>query len=468
MATSTAASSSFDLLVIGAGQGGGPLAGKAAEAGWRVALVERAHVGGTCVNEGCTPTKTMIASARVAHLARRAADYGVRTGPVSVDLTTVRQRKRDIVESFRSGSKKGLTSKEGLSLIMGEASFTGPRTVDVALNDGGTRTLTAERIVVNTGTRPFIPPIEGLADVDYLTNASVMELAEVPDHLVVLGGGYIGLEFGQMFHRFGSAVTIVQRGDQLLDREDRDVADAVADILRSEGLTVLLGTEATAVTQAPDGTITVETTQEEGPHTVSGSHLLVATGRRPNTDALNLAAAGLAANDRGFLPVNARFETGVDNLYAIGDVTGGAAFTHVAYDDYRILRDNLLHGADRTAENRLIPYTVFIDPQLARVGLSEQQAREARLDVRIAHLPMTSVARAIETDETRGFMKAVVDATNDQILGATVLGVEGGEIMSVLQMAMMGNVPYTVLRDSMFAHPTFTESLNNLFMGIAS
>lgn len=466
MTTSTTASSSFDLLVIGAGQGGGPLAGKAAEAGWRVALVERAHVGGSCVNEGCTPTKTMVASARVAHLARRAADYGVRTGPVSVDLTTVRQRKRDIVERFRSGSKKGLTSKEGLTLLMGEASFTGPRAVEVTLNDGGTRTLTAERIVVNTGTRPFILPIEGLASVDYLTNSSIMELAEVPDHLVVLGGGYIGLEFGQMFHRFGSDVTIIQRGDQLLDREDADVAEAIADILREQGLTVHLGTEASAVTQAADGTITVTATQDGNTVDAAGSHLLVATGRRPNTDALALEAAGLATDDRGYLPVNERLETDVPGIYAIGDVKGGPAFTHISYDDYRILKANWWENGDRTTEGRMVPYTVFIDPQLGRIGLSEEQARAAGHDMRVAHLPMTSVARALETDETHGFMKAVVDANTDQILGATILGVEGGEIASVLQMAMMGNVPYTALRDGVFSHPTYTESLNNLFMAM--
>ncbi|NBB99818.1 MAG: FAD-dependent oxidoreductase [Bacteroidetes bacterium] len=464
--TNPTTASSFDLLVIGAGQGGGPLAGKAAEAGWRVALVERAHVGGTCVNEGCTPTKTMIASARVAHLARRAADYGVHTSPVAVDLATVRQRKRDIVESFRAGSKDGLTSKEHLSLIMGEASFTGPDTVEVALNDGGTRTLTADRIVVNTGTRPFIPPIEGLADVNYLTNASIMELAAVPDHLVVLGGGYIGLEFGQMFHRFGSEVTIVQRGDQLLSREDADVGDAIAAILRAEGLTVHLGTEASAVTQAADGTITVTATQHGDTVTLTGSHVLVATGRRPNTDALSLEAAGLTTDDRGFLPVNERLETDVEGIYAIGDVKGGPAFTHISYDDFRILQANWLEGGDRTTKGRMVPYTVFIDPQLGRIGLSEQQARAAGHDIRVAHLPMTSVARALETDETRGFMKAVVDANTDQLLGATILGVEGGEIASVLQVAMMGNVPYTALRDGVFSHPTYTESLNNLFMAM--
>ena len=464
--TNSTTASSFDLLVIGSGQGGGPLAGKAAEAGWRVALVELAHVGGSCVNEGCTPTKTMVASARVAHLARRAADYGVEAGPVSVNLRTVRERKRDIVESFRSGSKKGLTSKDGLTLLMGEASFTGPDTVDVALNDGGMRTLTADRIVVNTGTRPFIPPIEGLADVDYLTNASIMELAEVPDHLLVLGGGYIGLEFGQMFHRFGSEVTIVQRGDQLLDREDADVADAIAEILRAEGLTVHLGTEASAVTQAADGTITVTATQNGDTVDLTGSHVLVATGRRPNTDALSPEAAGLTTDDRGLLPVNERLETDVEGIYAIGDVKGGPAFTHISYDDFRILKTNWLEDGDRTTEGRMVPYTVFIDPQLGRIGLSEEQARTAGHNIRVAQLPMTSVARALETDETRGFMKAVVDADTDQILGATILGVEGGEIASVLQVAMMGNVPYTALRDGVFSHPTYTESLNNLFMAM--
>ena len=457
---------SYDAIIIGAGQGGGPLAGALARAGWSTALVERKHVGGTCVNEGCTPTKTMIASARVAHLARRAGDYGVDTGPISIDMKTVRQRKRDIVESFRSGSRQSVEQTNGLDLIEGEASFADDHTLEVALQNGKTQTIRSEHIVINTGARPFIPPIDGLGDVDYLDSTSIMELGTAPDHLIVLGGGYIGLEFGQMFHRFGSDVTIIQRGDQLLSHEDEDVAEAVADILRDDGIDVRLGAEATAVDQAGDGTISVTIDHEGDTRTVSGSHLLVATGRRPNSDGLNLEAAGLSTTDRGHIPVNERLETGVGSIYAIGDVTGGPAFTHVSYDDYRILRDNLLRDAGRSTEGRIVPYTLFTDPQLGRVGLSESQAREQGYDIKVAELPMTRVARALETDETRGFMKAVVDADTDQILGATVLGIEGGEVVSAIQLAMMGGLSYTDIRDAPIAHPTLAESLNNLFATI--
>lgn len=454
----------YDAIVIGAGQGGGPLAGSLARAGWRTALIERKHVGGTCINEGCTPTKTMIASARVAYLARRAADFGVETGPVSVDMETVRQRKRDIVEQFRSGNRENIESTDGLDLIEGNAAFIDGKTLEITLPDGSIQTLQSGCVIINTGERPFIPPIDGLDAVDYLDSTSIMELGTVPDHLLVLGGGYVGLEFGQMFRRFGSAVTIIQRGDQLLTREDADVADTVADILRDDGIDVLCSTEATAAEQRDDGTVSITIENDDGTQTLEGSHLLIATGRRPNTDTLNLEAAGVATDKRGHVQTSNRLETSADDVYAIGDVKGGPAFTHISYDDYRILNDNLLNDADRSIEGRLVPYTVFIDPQLGRVGLSETQARKRGYDVEVAHLPMARVARARETDETRGFMKAVVEANSKQILGAAILGLQGGEIMSVLQMAMMGNVPYSQIRDCAFAHPTLAESLNNLFM----
>ncbi len=449
----------FDLIVIGAGQAGGPLSRAAAKAGQRVALIEREHVGGTCVNEGCTPTKTMVASARVAYLARRAADYGVDTGPVSVDLTRVRARKREIVTSFRDSSRKSYENTENLGLIWGEARFTGEKTVSVVLNSGGERTLTAATIIINAGERPNIPPIEGLKAAPFLTSTSVMELGEVPEHLVILGGGYIGLEFAQMFRRFGGEVTVVQRGDQLLPREDDDVADTVADILREDGVTVLLGATTEKVS-AEDG---VTLTLEKG-KTVSGSHLLVATGRTPNSDSLNLEVAGIEQNERGYIEVNEKLQTNVPGVYAVGDIKGGPAFTHISYDDFRIVKANLLDGKSETIQGRPVPYTVFMDPQLGRVGLSEKDAKNQGQAFKVAKLPMSRVARAIETDETRGFMKALIDPDSGQILGAAILGLEGGEIMSVLQVAMMGGLPYTALRDSPFAHPTLSESLNNLFM----
>ncbi|WP_103019256.1 mercuric reductase [Salinibacter altiplanensis] len=456
---------SHDLIVIGAGQGGGPLAGTVAEEGHNVALLERKHVGGTCVNEGCTPTKTMIASARVAHLARRAEDYGVDVGDVSVDLETVRRRKRDIVESFRAGSRSSIEEKDTLDLIEGDGQFVDTHTVEVALNDGGTRTLTADRIVINTGTRPVIPPIDGLDEVDHLTSASIMELGAVPDHLLVLGGGYIGLEFGQMFRRFGADVTIIDRGPHILGREDADVAEALQEILREDGIRLLNEASMTAVEEA-NGTITAHLEGDDIPAQVEGDELLVAAGRRPNADTLNLEAAGVETAERGHVQVDDRLATTADGVYAIGDVTGGPAFTHVSYDDYRILTDHWLHDGDRTTEDRLIAYTLFTDPQLGRVGLTEAQAREHDRDVTVAQMPMTHVARALEVDETRGLMKAVIDSETNQLLGAAILGIEGGEVMSILQTAMMGNVPVNRLQSAPFAHPTLAESLNNLFAGL--
>jgi pyruvate/2-oxoglutarate dehydrogenase complex dihydrolipoamide dehydrogenase (E3) component len=453
----------YDALVIGAGQSGGPLSTALAQAGKKTAIVEREHVGGTCVNVGCTPTKTMVASARVAYLARRAADYGVSTGPIRVDLSVVRQRKRSIVESWQAGSRSKIESAEGVELLMGAARFSGPKTVAVQMNDGTQRELRAEQIFINVGTRNSQPPIEGLDSVPALDSTSIMELGDVPEHLIVLGGGYIGMEFSQMFRRFGSDVTVIQRGPQLLPREDADIGDEVADILRDDGITVLLNTNAKRVEQAADGGIALTAESVEGEQTVRGSHLLVATGRRPNTDLLNVEAAGLETGPKGVLVVNDRLETNVPGIYAMGDVKGGPAFTHISYDDFRVIRTNLLEGGSASIAGRMVPYTVFIDPQLGRVGLTEEQAREQGYNVRVAKLPMSSVARAIEFDETRGVMKAVVDADTEQILGAAILGLEGGEVVNVLQVAMMGQLPYTALRDGVLPHPTLAESLNNLF-----
>jgi pyruvate/2-oxoglutarate dehydrogenase complex dihydrolipoamide dehydrogenase (E3) component len=455
----------YDAIVIGSGQSGSPLAGALARAGRKTALVERAHVGGTCVNEGCTPTKTMVASARVAYLARRAADYGVRTGPVSVDMERVRQRRRDIVASFRGGGERRLADA-GVTLLMGEASFRDPHTVDVRLNEGTSARLTAPLILINTGARPAPPQLPGLDAVPALDSTSIMELDRVPEHLLVLGGGYIGLEYGQMFRRFGSRVTVVQRSPRLLAREDADVADEVARILRQDGLDILLSTQAVRVEPGPGGAVGLLVRAADGERRLQGSHLLVATGRTPNTEGLNLPAAGVRTDARGFIPVDERLRTNVPGIYALGDVNGGPAFTHISYDDFRVLRTNLLDGGDATTAGRLVPYTVFMDPQLGRVGLGEEEARGRGLNVKVAKMPMSHVARALEMDEPRGFLKAVVDADTRQVLGCAVLGVEGGEVMAVLEMAMMGRVPYTKLRDGIFAHPTLAEALNNLFAGL--
>jgi pyruvate/2-oxoglutarate dehydrogenase complex dihydrolipoamide dehydrogenase (E3) component len=454
--------SSYDVIIVGAGQAGGPLSTAFARSGKRTALIERVHVGGTCINEGCTPTKTMVASARVAYLARRAADYGVATGSVTVDQTVVRRRKRDIVESFRGGSERRVTAG-GADLIMGVATFTGPKTLAVRLRDGTTRTLTAETIIINAGGRPTLPEIPGLRDVPTLDSTSIMELDAVPEHLIVLGGGYVGLEFGQMFRRFGSRVTVVQRKPELLAREDDDVAEAVAEILREDGIELLLRTTPLHAQETLDGGIALTVHTPEGERTIVGSHLLVATGRMPNTDWLNPAAADIAMDSHGFIRVNDRLETSMPSIYAVGDIKGGPAFTHISYDDFRILRTNLIEGGNASIAGRIVPYTVYIDPQLGRVGLSEAEARASGRDVRVAKMPMSYVARALEVDEPRGFMKAIVDAETKQILGAAVLGIEGGELMSMIEIAMLGHLPYTVLRDAVFAHPTLAESLNNLF-----
>jgi pyruvate/2-oxoglutarate dehydrogenase complex dihydrolipoamide dehydrogenase (E3) component len=457
------AADEYQAVVIGSGQGGKPLCVALANAGWRTAIIEREHVGGTCVNEGCTPTKTMVASARVAYLTRRGADYGVQTENIRINMARIRKRKRDIVESFRSRGQATLEKTKNLDLIFGEASFTGPKSLAVRLKDGTQRALHSEQIFINAGCRPAVPQVDGLKDVSYLNSTSIMELDSVPEHLLILGGGYVGLEFGQMFRRFGSRVSIVQSGAQLLRGEDSDVADEVAALLRQDGIDIFLNTRAERVTKTGSQIALTSREKTGETHELQGSHLLVATGRVPNTEALNLSAADIATDDHGFIKVNSKLETGVPGVYALGDINGGPAFTHISYDDFRILRTNVIGKGSATTDNRLLPYTIYVDPQLGRIGITETQAREQNKNVRVAKMPMSSVARALEVDESRGFMKAVVDAGTNQLLGAAVLGIEGGEIMSMLQLAMMGKMPFTVLRDAVFAHPTLAESLNNLF-----
>ena len=408
----------------------------------------------------------MAASARVAYLARRASDYGVQTGPVKVDLAQVRQRKQKVVERFRNGAEQVLEATANLDVIRGGASFIDARTVKVERPGSEALRLSAEKIFINTGAKPAIPKIDGLSRVPSLDSTSIMELDTVPKHLLIVGGGYIAIEFGQMFRRYGSQVTIIELGEQLLAREDIDVAEEVCKILREDGIDVRLKASAGRVEAGAQGEIQLTVNSDGGEVPVNGSHLLIATGRRPNVDHLNLGAAGVQLDETGYVTVNDRLETNVSGIYAMGDVKPGPAFTHIAYDDFRVIQANLLQNDDARIEGRPLPYAIFMDPQLGRVGLTEKQARAQGRSIRVAKLSMANVARGIEFGETRGLMKAIVDAETNQILGCAILGMEGGEVMTVLQVAMMGKLPYTVIRDGIFAHPTLAESLNNLFMAM--
>ncbi len=457
----------YDAIIIGAGQAGNPLATALSRAGWKTAVIERRFVGGTCVNDGCTPTKTMIASGRVAYLARRARDYGVHVPGVDVSLAEVRRRKQEVVDASRNGIHRRLSNLDHVALIYGEAQFDGHKSIAVATQENGIRHLTADTIFINTGARPAKPPIPGLDGTATLDSTTIMEIDKLPEHLLVLGGGYIGLEFGQLFRRLGSRVTIVQRAAQLIPREDADIAAALTAILREDGIDVLLQAKVASAERNVAGDVALTVQDAQGERRLEGSHLLVATGRTPNTEALNLAATGVESDDKGYIRVNERLETNIGGIYALGDVRGGPAFTHISYDDYRIAKDNLLEGGHRTTGDVLVPYTIFTDPELGRVGLSEKEARAQGHAVRVATMPMTWVARAGEVGETRGMMKVLVDTATDQILGCAILGIEGGEIMAMLQIAMMGKLPYPALRDGVFAHPTMAESLNTLFSSFA-
>jgi len=453
----------FDAAIIGAGQAGSPLARALAKAGWKTVIIERKDIGGTCVNVGCTPTKTMIASAKVAYLMRQAAEFGLPAPVFNVDMKKIVNRKRTLVESFRTGDKERLLRTANLTLLEGKARFIAMHTLAVKMKDGSDKVVEAEKIFINTGARASIPNFPGLNEIVFFDSTSIMELQEVPEHLIILGGGPIGIEFGQMFQRFGSIVTIVQRNSQLLPKEDADIAEEVKKIMEEDGIRILLNAEIRQIAQEKDGSILVKFITPTGDGELKGSHLMIAIGRVPETDDLNLSAAGISKDEKGFIKVNERLETGSAGVYALGEVTGEPAFTHISYDDYRIIQANLLNGGDRTTTDRILPYTIYIDPQLGRVGLTEKEAIAKNCNLKIAKMPMSYVARALEINEARGVIKVVVDANNGQILGCAVLGVEGGELMSLLQVAMMGKIHYSILRDAIFAHPTLAESLNNLF-----
>jgi pyruvate/2-oxoglutarate dehydrogenase complex dihydrolipoamide dehydrogenase (E3) component len=446
----------YDAIVIGSGQAGNPLSYALAERGWTVALIEKSHLGGTCINTGCTPTKTMIASAQVAHYARDAARWGVRTGRVEVDLSVVVDRKNAVVQRFRGNQERNVIKHPSVHLYRSRAHFRSPHEVEVD-ND----VLESERIFIDTGTRPYPPDLSGLDTVGYLTNESLIELRELPQHLLILGGGYIGLEFGQMFRRFGSPVTIVHKGSQLLSREDEDIAKELQKALEAEGIEFRMNSNSVQVEKS-EGQIALTLEAAGHREIITGSHLLVATGRRPNTDDLGLDNAGVELDERDYIKVNSRLETNVAGIWALGDVKGGPAFTHISYNDYQVVFGNLIEQKKLSVANRYVPYSLFTDPQLGRVGMTEKEARASGQKLKMGSYAMSRVARAIERDETAGLMKVIVNAETDRIIGAAILGIEGGEIVQILGAMMLAGAPYTVLKGAVFIHPTLAEGFFGL------
>ena len=450
----------FDVIVLGAGQAGPPLAARFAERGMAVALVEREHLGGTCVNDGCIPTKTLVASARVAHVARHAGKYGVQAGDVSVDMRAVKARKDEVVNLSVASLTDWLGGIKTLTNIRGEARFTGPNTVRV-----GDGELSAPKIFINVGGRPSVPDWPGISSVPYLTNTSMMAVDFLPTHLVILGGSYIGLEFAQMYRRFGSRVTVIEAGPRLIGREDADVSGAVRAMLEGEGITVYVDADNFAITHEADQ-VRVAFGAGGAAQSVTGSHLLLAVGRRPNTDGLGLEAAGIATDARGFIVVDDELRTGVPGVWALGDVNGRGAFTHTSYNDFEVVAANLLDGGARRVSDRISAYALYTDPPLGRIGMSEAEVRASGRAALVARLPMARVGRARERGETTGFMKVLVDAQSERILGAALFGIEADEVVQLLLLAMAADLPYTRITRTMFIHPTVTELLPSLFAAL--
>ncbi len=447
---------SFDVIVIGAGQAGSPLAARLAESGLRTLLVERSQLGGTCVNTGCTPTKTMIASARAAHVARTAGRLGVLADNVRVDWLAVVARKDHLVEQWRNSVARRLEhAGESLSVLHGHARFVAERQIQV----NGSR-YTADRIVINTGARAVEPPIPGLDSIPWLDNERVMQLRKLPDHLVVLGGGYIGCEFAQMFRRFGSAVTVVQRGPRILGREDAEVSEALQSVFRSEGIALHLGVETVALEPVIGG-VRLRLASRAF---IDGSHLLVAVGRRPNTDDLGCELGGIELEEGGVIRVDASYRTSADGVFAVGDVTGGPQFTHASWDDHRILFDLLIGEGHRDRNDRLVPWTVFTDPQVAGVGITEREAQQSGRAYDVASMPFGHIARAIETDETAGLIRILIEPSTDRILGARIVGAEAGELIHTFALLMRAGGTAHDLVNAEMVHPTFAEGLQSAVM----
>ena len=456
----------FDAVVIGTGQGGSPLAVRLGANGRKTAVIERGAFGGTCVNVGCTPTKSYVASARVAHVARHAAGYGVQVvGPVTVDLAQVKARKDRIIGESRSGVEKWLRGTPNVTVFKGHARFTGPHTLSISGPDGQiAEELEADEIFINTGTRALVPPLEGIEHIRYYSNSTLLELTELPEHLVIVGGSYIALEFAQIFRRFGSRVTVIVRGERILAREDADFAIAVQTVLAREGIEFRFGSPLQRVEPLDGERVRIVLGGTEP--AVEASHLLFAIGRKPNTDDLGLAAAGLETDMQGMIPVDGALRTRVPGVWAIGDVNGRGAFTHTSYDDYQIVAANLFDGGSRSADTRIMAYAVFVDPPLARVGLSEAEVRESGRAALISTMPMARVGRARERGETDGFMKVLVDAETKHILGAAILGIEGDEAIHTFIDIMTAGAPYPTLQYAMHVHPTVSELVPTLLDGL--
>ena len=447
----------YEFLVIGSGEAGKHLTWSMAQAGHRTAVVERKYIGGSCPNIACLPSKNVIRSAKANWFARHGAEYGVQTGPVSTDMKGVLNRKRKMVED---GVQVHLDrfKASGAELIRGEARFVAPKTVDVLLNEGGRRMIAGDRVFLDLGSRSVIPDVPGLAVAKPMTHVEALDLDRLPEHVIVLGGGYVGLELAQALRRFGSEVTVIERGQQIAAAEDPDVAQALLENFTSEGIEVLLDTRVHEVGGLSGQNVRVVAENGHRPQNIEGTDLLIATGRTPNTQGIGLEAAGVELDARGYINVNDRLETSAAGVWAMGDCAGSPQFTHVAFDDFRVVRDNL-NGGSRTTRERLIPFCMFTDPELARVGLNESEAKRRSIAYRLAKMPMAAVLRAVALGETSGFVKMLIDAQSDRILGFTVLGVEGSEMMAAVQTAMVGGLPYTVLRDAIFTHPTTAEGL---------
>ena len=453
-----------DALVLGSGPGGNLLAWHLAPSGQRVAVVERQYIGGSCPNIACMPSKNEVWSARIAYLTRHATEFGTITGPVTTDMAKVLQRKRDMVEREVTDHITPFKSS-GAELILGNGRFIGPRTLEVQLNDGGTRRLTGEKVIIDVGSHAAMPAVPGLEAARPLTHIEALELHTVPSHLIVLGGGYVGLEMAQTFRRFGSQVTVIEAGSQLMSREDPDVAESMQRILREEDVRLLLSAATLEVSGRSGGEVTLAVRTPAGEEKLQGSHILVATGRVPNTAGIGLDEAGVELDARGYIRVNDRLETTTPNVWAVGDCAGSPHFTHASVDDFRIVAGNLA-GANRTTRDRLVPYCVFTDPPLAHVGLSERDAQRMDIAVRVATLPMEAVLRTHITGETSGFMKVLVGAGDDRVLGFTMIGSEAGEVMAAIQTAMLARLPYTTLRDAVIAHLTVAEGLGSLLANV--